>query len=71
MVTGIATLGILSGTMASFFRPSASTDATPPADEEPPATDPVAGELAALREQLSAIEAHLGSLNSERGGSTE
>ena len=60
MITGLGTLGILSGTMASFFRTSGSASAesvpeTPPAasDEE---LDDVRQQLAAIADRLAARE---------------
>ncbi len=61
MLTGLATLGILSGTMASLFRSTGTTSAAP--EPSSPAADPVAVELSALRGQLSAIEARLSALS--------
>jgi hypothetical protein len=53
MLTGLATLGILSGTMASFFRTSrTSAEAAPP---QPPAPAAADAQLAEVREQLAAI----------------
>jgi voltage-gated potassium channel len=68
MLTGLATLGILSGTMASLFRSTApaTPSADPPVTPEPPAAGPaadrVATELSALRGQLAAIEERLSAL---------
>jgi voltage-gated potassium channel len=56
MVTGIGTLGIVSGTLASFFR-------SKPAAEDPSApaasSNDVVTELSAVREQLATLEARL------------
>jgi voltage-gated potassium channel len=53
MLTGIATLGIISGTLASFFKPG-----KPEAEAGPPPTESeVVTELTAVRDQLSALEA--------------
>ncbi len=63
MITGLATLGVLSGTMASFFRTTAAAEEGGQgavSNPEPSGTDRIAIELAALRGQLSAIEERLG-----------
>jgi voltage-gated potassium channel len=60
MLTGLATLGILSGTMASLFRTSATGKPTSSPRAEPPSSDQVVSELSALRAQLTAMEARLG-----------
>jgi hypothetical protein len=56
MLTGVATLGIISGTLASFFR-------SKPAKEDPSApsatNNEVVTELTAVREQLTTLEARL------------
>ena len=57
MVTGLATLGVISGTMASMFR-----SVGPSAPPTPAPSDSVASELSALRGQLTAIEERLGTL---------
>jgi voltage-gated potassium channel len=58
MITGLATLGVLSGTMASFFRTSgASTGGSPP---EPATTAAPDDELDEVRQQLAAIADRLG-----------
>ena len=71
MLTGVATLGLISGTLASLFRlsPSESAEADrpaePPADttEQPQTTAAsVLGELSAVRGQLTSIERQLSSL---------
>src|SRR4029079_13565820 len=56
MITGLATLGVLSGTMASFFRTShTSAEAASPPPSAPAAADADAdAELAEVREQLAA-----------------
>ena len=75
MVTGIATLGIVSGILASAFRlapgdETASPPPTPPRDETPTATSNGPGdlgtELSAVRGDLALIEAHLATLASAR-----
>jgi voltage-gated potassium channel len=57
MVTGLATLGIISGTMASLFRSSNEETATPTSGAGE--TDRVVAELSALRTQLAALEQRL------------
>jgi voltage-gated potassium channel len=53
MITGLATLGVLSGTMASFFRTSgSSTGGSTPEPDDAPAPDQ---ELDEVRQQLAAI----------------
>jgi voltage-gated potassium channel len=68
MLTGIATLGLISGTLASFFRlsPAGTTesDAAPPADDRPSESEQgsalaVVAELTAMREQLATLERRL------------
>ncbi len=64
MLTGVATLGIISGTLASFFKSAQEEPAEGGAEREVAAptslssTDVVA-ELAAVREQLVSLEARL------------
>ncbi len=58
MLTGVATLGIISGTLASFFktaREQAEERATPP----PASAGDVVAELTAVREQLASLEGRL------------
>jgi voltage-gated potassium channel len=56
MITGVATLGIISGTLATFFRSKSPDDG----ESAPPATnDDVVTELSAVREQLATLEARL------------
>ena len=52
MVTGLGTLGVLSGTMASFFRTSGSTNNEPASEPAEPAGDE---ELDEMRQQLADI----------------
>jgi len=68
MLTGIATLGLISGTLASFFRVTpagtAESDAAPPADDQPSEGEQgsvaaVVAELTAMREQLATLERRL------------
>jgi voltage-gated potassium channel len=75
MLTGVAALGLISGTLASLFRLSPSGSAEPdtpdraPADtaEQPQATAAsVLGELSAVRGQLTSIERQLSSLQTLR-----
>jgi voltage-gated potassium channel len=53
MLTGLATLGVLSGTMASFFRTAGSSTAGSP--PEPTGTSAADEELDEVRQQLTAI----------------
>ena len=64
MVTGIGTLGIISGTLAGFFSGTEKDDEAAAADDAAPtpasaSTSEVIAELAAVREQLTALEARL------------
>jgi voltage-gated potassium channel len=56
MLTGVATLGIISGTLATFFRsrPAKVDESAPPVTN-----NDVVIELTAVREQLSALETRL------------
>jgi len=58
MVTGVASLGVIAGTLSSAFRltPSRTTD---PGADAPGSNDQVLRELTALRQQLEAIERRL------------
>jgi voltage-gated potassium channel len=70
MLTGVATLGIISGTLASFFKTAKEKEAADEQDgavEVPPSTNEVVAELGAVREQLALLEARL----SQRGGSVD
>jgi voltage-gated potassium channel len=75
MFTGIATLGLISATLASLFRisPSGATESEVPAPPDPSAARPdataLAVEVAAAREQLSALDRHLASLADVSGSS--
>jgi voltage-gated potassium channel len=62
MVTGVATLGLISATLASMFRltPSGRTESQVPASGEPPPD--VLTELASMRQQLDTIQQHLAAL---------
>jgi voltage-gated potassium channel len=65
MLTGIATLGLISGTLASAFG-GHHAEATPPEPQEPPAppavpTDLVA-ELAAVRDELAGLQQRLAAI---------
>jgi voltage-gated potassium channel len=75
MLTGVATLGVISGTLASAFRSSnraAAEDAADqgdggaadevPADEAPAATDDLQAQLADLRAHLVVLEQHVATL---------
>jgi voltage-gated potassium channel len=53
MFTGVGVLGLLAGSLSSFFRPSSETDDSETPDDATPAA--IMGELAALRAQVSAL----------------
>jgi len=65
MVTGIAVLGLLSGSLASFFRidDSGKADATPGSEPQPDSSDTVVAaltaEVAALRRQVETLISQL------------
>ena len=64
MVTGIGVLGLLSGSLASFFRPSDdATASTADAPGDAPPADPMGAlveQIAALREQVTDLTTRLG-----------
>ncbi len=65
MFTGIAVLGVLSGSLASLFnlgQSSEDRDSKASTPAEPDGAQPVHAELAALQAQLQAIQGHLGEL---------
>ena len=65
MFTGIAVLGVLSGSLASLFnleQRSGDRDSQAGAPGEPGGAQPVHAELAALQAQLQAIQGRLGEL---------
>ena len=62
MMTGVATLGIISGTLASFFRSAKEEDAAAAEAGDvtvPASAGEVVAELTAVREQLASLEARL------------
>jgi len=59
MLTGLATLGVLSGTMASFFRTSRTSAEAAAPPPSAPATADADAELTEVREQLAAIAERL------------
>ena len=62
MITGVATLGIISGTLASFFKSARDEDADSGRSAAAPASAAdVVVELSAVRAQLAALEAQAGS----------
>jgi voltage-gated potassium channel len=75
MFTGIATLGLISATLASLFRISSSgaTESEVPAPPDPSTARPdaaaLAAEVAAAREQLTALDRHLAALADVSGSS--
>jgi voltage-gated potassium channel len=58
MLTGIATLGIISGTLATFFKPAGPAD-EPESQPLPASPADVVSELSAVRAQLAALETRL------------
>ena len=70
MLTGVATLGVISGTLASAFRSAnraagedaADQDDGGAADEGPAATDDLQGQLADVRAHLVVLEQHVATL---------
>jgi voltage-gated potassium channel len=68
MFTGVAVLGVLAGSLASLFHlgEPAGADVDRPVPAPPADAVPLHEELAALRDQLRAVEARLGEL-AERG----
>jgi voltage-gated potassium channel len=63
MLTGVATLGIISGTLASFFKSAREEEETP----APPSASDVVTELSAVRAQLAALETRLAQAPPEAG----
>jgi voltage-gated potassium channel len=59
MLTGLATLGLIAGTLASAFGLSTDTAVAEPPDAEQPPADAILAELAELRRQLANIEEHV------------
>jgi voltage-gated potassium channel len=72
MVAGVSVLGLLAGSMASFFglgtKAAAPATATSP---PPPASDTVATELAALRSQVARLTDEVSRLAPAGGGATD
>jgi len=80
MITGIGVLGLLAGSMASFFRQDSSTSSSEPEQDpqaEPGSIEPdtvsapdaLAREVAALREQITGLSAEIARLGSPASGS--
>ena len=68
MVTGIAVLGVLAGSLASFFRLTGSDKA----DSPPPAgADGLAAEVRALRESITRLSEQVAALVAQQGGPAE
>ncbi len=64
MLTGVATLGIISGTLASFFKSAREKAQEDDAERDPASAasatpTEVVAELVAVREQLASLEARL------------
>ena len=62
MLTGVAVLGVLAGSLASLFNLDQPAEAEAEAKTDGAAARPVHEELAALQTQLRAVEARLGQL---------
>jgi voltage-gated potassium channel len=59
MLTGVATLGLIAGTLASAFGLSTDTAVAKPSDADQPPADAILAELAELRKQMTNIEEHV------------
>jgi voltage-gated potassium channel len=62
MLTGLATLGLISGTLASLFRLTPRNEPPTPAADTDSGATPLAEELAAVRSQLATLDRRLASL---------
>jgi voltage-gated potassium channel len=62
MITGIAVLGVLAGSLASLFNLEPTSDAAPADDKASPAERSIPAELAMLQAQLREVERRLGQL---------
>ena len=68
MITGIAILGLLAGSLAGFFRISGSAQP----DLQPPAADgDLAGEVAELREQIAGLTVQISHLVAKEDGDVD
>ena len=72
MIAGVSVLGLLAGSMASFFGLGSKT-ATPATSSAPtlPPSDPVATEIAALRSQVARLADEVSRLAPASGGTTD
>ena len=59
MLTGVATLGIISGTLASFFKSARAEEDEASSAAAPASATDVVTELSAVRDQLASLEARL------------
>jgi voltage-gated potassium channel len=59
MITGVGVLGLLAGSLASFFRPAPDADDAEKADASAGAPELLAGELAKLRTQVALLAEQL------------
>jgi voltage-gated potassium channel len=69
MVSGTGILGVMAGSMASFFHIGGSGDNLP--DGSDTATTDLTTELAALRTQVAALTQAIASLTTQRGGPSD
>jgi voltage-gated potassium channel len=67
MITGVGVLGLLAGSLASFFQPSSDADESDDEAASASATDGLAGELAKLRTQVELLTEQLGRRPDEPG----
>src|SRR5262245_6055250 len=69
MVTGVGILGVLAGSLASFFRVGSSSDDTPDAGDTSP-TD-LSAEVVELRTQVALLTQEIARLTTQIGGSAD
>ena len=68
MITGVAILGVLAGSLASFFRIAGSSES----DSQPSGTDlDLAGEVAELRQQIAGLTDEISRLVAHGSGGTD
>jgi voltage-gated potassium channel len=72
MITGVAVLGLLAGSLASFFGLSTHTSSSPPtpASNETESRDPIATEVAELRTQVGRLVDEVARLAPPHNGAT-
>jgi voltage-gated potassium channel len=68
MITGVAVLGILAGSLASFFHLEKPSEPSAAGDDVVDDGAAVVGEISALRTQVSRLAAEIERLNAARGG---